>query len=165
MPKTRTIQLSAALALVAVFSSTGVTAQSAPGDAGLRLKLPFEKYTLPNGLEVILHEDHRTPVVAVNVWYHVGSKDEAPGKNGFAHLFEHVMFQGSKHVAEDTYFKYLRRRRRERSQRDDEHDRTNYFETVPANQLELGALARERPHGVPARPRQPRRRSRASARS
>src|SRR5690349_2135574 len=71
------------------------------------ISLPFEKYKLDNGLEVVLHEDRRTPVVAVNIWYHVGSKDEAAGKNGFAHLFEHVMFQGSKHVAEDMFFKYL----------------------------------------------------------
>ena len=66
-------------------------------------------YKLANGLEVVLHEDHRTPIVAVDVWYHVGSKDEPQGKNGFAHLFEHVMFQGSKHVPEDTYFRYLER--------------------------------------------------------
>ena len=59
--------------------------------------LKYEKYTLPNGLQVILHEDHATPIVAVNVWYHVGSKDERPGRTGFAHLFEHMMFQGSKH--------------------------------------------------------------------
>ena len=62
-------------------------------------QLPFEKYTLPNGLEVILHEDHRMPEVAVDVWYKVGSKDEVAGRTGFAHLFEHMMFQGSKHVA------------------------------------------------------------------
>jgi len=56
----------------------------------------FEKYRLPNGLDVILHEDHGTPIVGVNVWYHVGSKNERPGRTGFAHLFEHMMFQGSK---------------------------------------------------------------------
>ena len=59
--------------------------------------LKVEKYTLPNGLTVLLHEDHKTPVVAVNLWYKVGSKDEKPGRTGFAHLFEHMMFQGSKH--------------------------------------------------------------------
>ena len=69
--------------------------------------LTAEKYKLGNGLEVVLHEDKRTPTVTVNVWYHVGSKDEPAGKNGFAHLFEHVMFQGSRHVPEDTFFKYL----------------------------------------------------------
>ena len=61
-------------------------------------ELRFEKYTLPNGLDVILHEDHSTPIVGVNVWYHVGSKDERPGRTGFAHLFEHMMFQGAKHT-------------------------------------------------------------------
>src|SRR5262245_14007235 len=87
---------------------------------------------LDNGLEVVLHEDHRTPIVTVNVWYHVGSKDEAPGKNGFAHLFEHVMFQGSKHVPEDTYFRYLERVGATDINGTTHTDRTAYFETVPA---------------------------------
>ena len=99
--------------------------------------LPGAKYTLPNGLEVILHEDHRIPTVTVNVWYHVGSKDEDPHRNGFAHLFEHVMFQGSKHVGEDLYFKYLERAGASSINGTTNTDRTNYFETVPANQLEL----------------------------
>ena len=138
MPKTRTLCLSAALALMATFASTGVTAQSAPGDAALRLKLPFEKYTLQNGMEVVLHEDRRTPVVALNLWYHVGSKDEAPGKNGFAHLFEHLMFQGSRNVGEDQFFKYLEDAGASDRNGTTNYDRTNYFETVPANQLALG---------------------------
>jgi zinc protease len=58
------------------------------------VSLPVERYRLDNGLEVILHEDHRSPVVSVNLWYHVGAKDEPPHRNGFAHLFEHLMFQG-----------------------------------------------------------------------
>ena len=66
-------------------------------------KIAFEKYTLPNGLDVILHEDHSTPIVGVNVWYHVGSKNERPGRTGFAHLFEHMMFQGSQHY-DTSYF-------------------------------------------------------------
>jgi zinc protease len=106
----------------------------APAKTG---SLAFEKYVLDNGLEVILHEDHRTPVVAVNLWYHVGSKDEAPGKNGFAHLFEHMMFQGSRHVAEDTFFKYLERAGASERNGTTNVDRTNYFETVPENQLAL----------------------------
>ena len=69
--------------------------------------IAFEQYRLPNGLEVLLHVDHRVPIVHTEVWYKVGSKDEAPGKTGFAHLFEHVMFQGTKHIPEDAYFKYL----------------------------------------------------------
>jgi predicted Zn-dependent peptidase len=99
--------------------------------------LPVEQYKLDNGLEVVLHEDHRTPVIAVNIWYHVGSKDEPAGKNGFAHLFEHVMFQGSRHVGEDLFFKYLERSGASDINGSTNDDRTNYFETVPSNQLEL----------------------------
>jgi predicted Zn-dependent peptidase len=86
---------------------------------------------------VILHEDHRTPIVTVNIWYHVGSKDEPAGKNGFAHLFEHMMFQGSKHVPEDTYFQTLERVGASEINGTTNTDRTNYFETVPRGQLEL----------------------------
>lgn len=96
-----------------------------------------EKTVLSNGLEVILDEDHRTPVVSVNLWYHVGSKDEGEHKSGFAHLFEHMMFQGSKHVAEDTYFKYLEQAGATMVNGTTNVDRTNYFETLPSNQLEL----------------------------
>jgi predicted Zn-dependent peptidase len=95
------------------------------------------RYTLGNGLDVILHEDHRTPVVAVNVWYHVGSKDEPKGKNGFAHLFEHLMFQGSKHVGEDMFFRYLERAGASERNGTTNTDRTNYFEVVPKTQLPL----------------------------
>ena len=116
-----------------------VLATSAPALAAdpVKVSLPVEKYKLENGLEVILHEDHRTPVIAVNVWYHVGSKDEQPGKNGFAHLFEHVMFQGSRHVPEDTFFKFLERAGASERNGTTNTDRTNYFETVPSNQLEV----------------------------
>lgn len=99
--------------------------------------LAFEKYVLPNGLEVILHEDHRTPVVAVNIWYHVGAKDEGPGRSGFAHLFEHVMFQGSRNVGEDKFFFYLERAGASDRNGSTNFDRTNYYETVPAGELGL----------------------------
>jgi predicted Zn-dependent peptidase len=92
---------------------------------------------LANGLEVVFDEDHRTPIVTVNLWYHVGSKDEPEHRNGFAHLFEHVMFQGSKHVPEDTYFRFLEQAGATSINGTTNTDRTNYFETVPANQLEL----------------------------
>ena len=69
--------------------------------------IAFEKYRLGNGLDVILHVDHRVPIAHVEVWYKVGSKDEVRGKTGFAHMFEHMMFQGTKHIPEDAYFKYL----------------------------------------------------------
>jgi predicted Zn-dependent peptidase len=112
------------------------TSAGAPTEPA-RLELPFEKYTLSNGLEVILHEDHRVPQVAVDVWFKVGSKDEQPGRTGFAHLFEHVMFQGSKHVGEDKHFAYLQKAGVSNANGSTSEDRTNYFEVVPANQLEL----------------------------
>jgi zinc protease len=99
--------------------------------------LQAEKLTLPNGLEVILHQDKKTPIVSVNVYYHVGSKDELPGRNGFAHLFEHVMFQGSKHVPEDKFFQILEKAGATDVNGTTNDDRTNYFETVPSNRLEL----------------------------
>lgn len=123
------------LALAAVVTSPEPRADASPETA--KLALAFEKYKLANGLEVILHEDKRTPIVTVNLWYHVGSKDEPQGKNGFAHLFEHVMFQGSKHVPEDTYFRYLERAGATNINGTTNLDRTNYFETVPSNRLEL----------------------------
>ncbi len=101
------------------------------------MTLAVQKARLANGLEVLVHEDHRTPIVSVNVWYHVGSKDEPAGKNGFAHLFEHVMFQGSKHVPEDTYFRDLERAGATSINGTTNTDRTNYFETVPKNRVEL----------------------------
>ncbi|HXF49060.1 MAG TPA: pitrilysin family protein [Verrucomicrobiae bacterium] len=100
-------------------------------------KLKFEKYQLPNGLEVILSEDHRLPLVAVNLWYHVGPANEDPGRTGFAHLFEHMMFQGSKHVEGDSHFKLLEASGASDINGTTDFDRTNYFETLPSNQLEL----------------------------
>jgi zinc protease len=99
--------------------------------------IPFEKYTLPNGLDVVLVEDHRTPVVAVNIWYHVGPAHEAQGQTGFAHLFEHLMFAGSKHVPRGAADKLLEGAGATDSNGTTDFDRTNYFDTVPANQLEL----------------------------
>jgi len=103
--------------------------------AGRVPQIAFEKYKLPNGLEVILHEDHSTPIVGVNLWYHVGSKNERPGRTGFAHLFEHMMFQGSKHYDHD-YFGPLQKAGA-RLNGSTNPDRTNYWETVPSNYLEL----------------------------
>src|SRR6188508_100141 len=100
-------------------------------------KLEFEKYSLPNGLEVILSEDHRLPLVAVNLWYHVGPANEEPGRTGFAHLFEHMMFQGSKHVPGDSHFRLVEGAGGSTINGTTDFDRTNYFETVPSNQLEL----------------------------
>ena len=98
-------------------------------------EIAFEKYTLPNGLDVILHEDHASPIVGINLWYHVGSKNERPGRTGFAHLFEHMMFQGSQHHDND-YFGPLQKAGG-RLNGSTSEDRTNYWETVPSNYLEL----------------------------
>ena len=99
------------------------------------LSISHEKLTLDNGLEVVLHEDHSLPFVAVNVWYHVGSKDEEPGRTGFAHLFEHVMFEGSKNHNRD-YFEPLQKVGASING-STTADRTNYWENVPSNYLEL----------------------------
>lgn len=117
--------------------SAGPTSQPS-GAASVQVPtLEIERYTLPNGLEVILHQDRRTPTVSVNIWYHVGSKDEPQGRNGFAHLFEHLMFQGSRHVPEDTFFLYLERAGGSGINGTTGDDRTNYFETVPSGRLNL----------------------------
>ena len=99
------------------------------------LALPFEKRTLPNGLDVIVHEDHHVPMVAVNIWYHVGSKNERPGRTGFAHLFEHLMFEGSAHH-NAGYFTPLQEAGG-LINGSTNTDRTNYWEVVPTNALEL----------------------------
>ncbi len=113
----------------------------AQGQPAAKLKLPeikYEKYTLPNGLTVLTHEDHRLPLVAVDLWYHVGPLNERPGRTGFAHLFEHMMFEGSEHVGEKAHFKYVEAAGASDINGTTDFDRTNYFETLPANQLELG---------------------------
>ncbi len=124
------------LAGVAGFEATSLEAQ-APRSSDVP-NIAFEKYTLPNGLEVILSEDHRLPLVAVNVWYHVGPANEEPGRTGFAHLFEHMMFNGSKHVPGDSHFKMVEGAGGSDVNGTTGTDRTNYFQTLPANQLELG---------------------------
>ncbi len=97
--------------------------------------IPYEKYVLPNGLTLIIHEDHSDPVVHVDVTYHVGSAREEIGKSGFAHFFEHMMFQGSDHVGDDQHFKIVSNAGGTLNGSTN-RDRTNYFETVPSNQLE-----------------------------
>ena len=119
------------------------TAKAKPAAAAKTMaaaeKLPtikYEKYKLKNGLEVILSEDHRLPLVAVDLWYHVGPANEKPGRTGFAHLFEHMMFQGSKHAG-DKPFQVLEGAGATLINGTTDFDRTNYFETMPANQLQL----------------------------
>ena len=99
------------------------------------INIPFERYTLPNGLTVILSQDRATPTVAVNVWYHVGSKNEVPGRTGFAHLFEHVMFTGSGHVPYGLHDK-LTEGVGGTNNGTTSNDRTTYYETIPSNYLE-----------------------------
>jgi zinc protease len=98
------------------------------------LNIAFTKHTLPNGLDVLIHEDHALPIVAVNVWYHVGSKNESPGRTGFAHLFEHLMFEGSEHY-DRGYFHPLQEAGGALNGSTNA-DRTNYWEVVPSNALD-----------------------------
>src|SRR2546425_4525980 len=100
------------------------------------LRVPYQTFTLPNGLQVIVHEDHSVPVVAVNTWYHVGSSDEKPGRTGFAHLFEHIMFMGSQHVPTGEFDRLLEAAGGDNNGSTTE-DRTNYYEDGPANALPL----------------------------
>ena len=100
------------------------------------MRIPIETYRLPNGLLVTLSEDHTAPIVAVNLWYHVGSANERVGRTGFAHLFEHMLFQGSEHVAANEHFELIQRAGGTLNG-STWLDRTNYFQTVPSNQLAL----------------------------
>ena len=104
-------------------------------------QLPIEKYTLPNGLEVILVEDHKLPLVTVNIWYHVGAANETPGLTGFAHLFEHMMFAATKHAPRGLVDKLLEGAGATDSNGSTDFDRTNYYDTLPSNQLELALWA------------------------
>jgi zinc protease len=100
------------------------------------IEIPYTKVILPNGLTVIVHEDHKAPIVSVNVWYHVGSKNEKPGKTGFAHLFEHLMFNGSEHFNDD-YFKALEKVGATDLNGTTSEDRTNYFQNAPKDALDF----------------------------
>ena len=100
-----------------------------------QIDIPFTKYVLDNGLTLIVHEDHKAPIVAVNIWYHVGSKNEKPGRTGFAHLFEHLMFNGSKNFNTD-YFKALESIGATDLNGTTNNDRTNYFQNVPVAALD-----------------------------
>ena len=104
--------------------------------AAQSLRVPYTTFTLPNGLKVIVHEDHSVPVVTVNTWYHVGSGDERPGRTGFAHLFEHLMFMGSQNVPTGQFDQLLEAAGADNNGSTTE-DRTNYFEDGPTNALPL----------------------------
>jgi zinc protease len=105
-----------------------------------KLQIPeikYETYRLPNGLQVILHRDPRLPLVGVDIWYHVGPRNERAGRTGFAHLFEHMMFQGSQHVGEKSHIRFLESAGATGINGTTSFDRTNYFETVPSNEIEM----------------------------
>src|SRR5262245_8957180 len=132
----RAFVLLAVTAVLAAGCSGASSQPGAPPPAAGALKIDFEKFALPNGLDVILSEDHRLPLVAVNLWYHVGPANEEPGRTGFAHLFEHMMFQGSKHVPGDLHFKTVESAGGSDLNGTTDFDRTNYFQTMPADRLE-----------------------------
>ncbi len=121
-------------------AAVALAAASASSSAQSAHKLPeikYQEFKLPNGLQVLTHEDHKLPLVAVDLWYHVGPLNEKPGRTGFAHLFEHMMFEGSEHVGEKAHIKYVQSAGATDVNGTTDYDRTNYFETVPSNQIEL----------------------------
>ncbi len=129
------LRIFAAVLLSLTFLALATWAAPATSVAAPQIK--YEKYTLKNGLEVILSENHRLPLVAVDLWYHVGPANERAGRTGFAHLFEHMMFEGSKHVGPKAHDRYLEAAGASDINGTTDFDRTNYFETLPSNQLEL----------------------------
>jgi zinc protease len=127
----------AAAFLLALLVAADAPAQTPPtSPAPGTLQLAYTQFTLPNGLHVILHEDHSVPIVTVNMWYHVGSGREKPGRTGFAHLFEHLMFMGSGHVKPGEFDEWLEAAGGTNNG-STENDRTNYWINVPSNALEL----------------------------
>ncbi|WP_374275646.1 M16 family metallopeptidase [Brevundimonas sp.] len=120
---------------VAAATAVAVQSQSDPLPALPEIDIPFTKMVLDNGLTLIVHEDHKAPIVAVNVWYHVGSKNEPEGRSGFAHLFEHLMFNGSEHFNDD-FFKATELLGATDQNGTTNTDRTNYFQNVPTSALD-----------------------------
>jgi zinc protease len=121
--------------LLAMLLALAAVAPSSAAELGSDVDIPYQRFVLPNGLRLIVHEDHKAPIVAVNVWYHVGSKNEKPGRTGFAHLFEHLMFNGSENF-DDDYFQALDRLGATDRNGTTDQDRTNYFQNVPTPALD-----------------------------
>jgi zinc protease len=117
------------------------TGKAADASTDVKIEIPCQKFVLTNGLTLIVHEDHKAPVVAVNLWYHVGSKNEKPGKTGFAHLFEHLMFTGSEHFKgngdQSAFFGAMERIGATDLNGTTSNDRTDFFENVPKNALDV----------------------------
>jgi zinc protease len=130
----KTNRIAFAFFIITVSSAPAICQQKSYFNSD-QIDIPFSKYVLDNGLTLIVHEDHKAPIVAVNIWYHVGSKNEKPGKTGFAHLFEHLMFNGSENFNKD-YFQALEAIGATDLNGTTDNDRTNYFETVPTAALD-----------------------------
>ena len=126
----------ALLALMLLTAPLGAQSPAPGAPPPAQIQVPFRQFQLPNGLNVVLHQDKTVPVVAVNVWYHVGSANEKPGRTGFAHLFEHLMFEGSKNVPEGQ-FDVLLEAAGANNNGSTNNDRTNYVIDLPSNALEL----------------------------
>ncbi len=126
----------AALLVGSAISPASVALLAAQDVPPTRIDIPYQRFVLPNGLTLIVHEDRKAPIVAVNVWYHVGSKNERPGRTGFAHLFEHLMYNGSENYDKD-FFGPLEQAGATDMNGTTNEDRTNYFENVPSNAIDL----------------------------
>ena len=123
--------------LIVAFLATFTTKAQDSFDFNLDdVNIEYEMFTLDNGLTLIVHEDHKAPIVAVNIWYHVGSKNEKKGKTGFAHLFEHLMFNGSENFDTD-YFQAIESIGATDVNGTTNNDRTNYFENVPVSAFDV----------------------------
>ena len=131
-PRSTVLGMALAAALCGGFVSA--PAFAAPASAGI--DIPYTQFTLPNGLTVIVHEDHKAPIVAVNLWYHVGSKDEPAGRSGFAHLYEHLMFQSSENHKGEFFTPFEQAGATDQNGTTN-NDRTNFFENVPTTALDM----------------------------
>jgi zinc protease len=130
------VRVAALIILVLAAPAAAQTPAASPPAAPPRIDVPYSQFTLPNGLRVVVHEDHSVPMVTVNMWYHVGSARERAGRTGFAHLFEHLMFMGSGHVKPGEFDQWLEAAGGDNNG-STETDRTNYWINVPSNSLEL----------------------------
>src|SRR4051812_27863439 len=143
----KVVRLASSLIACALTAGLAIAADPAPAPATApaaaaakaalpSIDIPYQKFVLGNGLTLIVHEDHKAPVVAVNIWYHVGSKDERPGRTGFAHLFEHLMFNGSENYKDD-WFKVMEGAGASKLNGTTWFNRTNYFQNVPTSAFDL----------------------------
>ncbi len=135
-PQIRLLSLALSTALLGGVTATAGAQAPTAATAPAKVDIPYEQFTLPNGLRVIVHTDRKAPIVAVNLWYHVGSKDEPAGRSGFAHLFEHLMFNGSEN-APGEYFAPFEQAGATDMNGTTNSDRTNYFENVPTTALDM----------------------------